>query len=182
MVVIDAGGMLTFAALYHVRIARGNYAEAAFYRHEELKLSPNPIKMGSLITLLGRIGLFELAATAVEGTVLDVYKYKLRGNPDLFISEVRANLPRSDKDDLGIFIRASEEARLGNTKEALKYYSMTRWFSKSEYKIFSLIQEGDTEAAQLLLDEWKAHYDNAEAQRLAFDYLISSLTQPIIRF
>ncbi len=170
MMSIEASHRFPYIIYGNLRHTQGKIGEAAFYYDKLNKLFPNLLGNRGYAAefMFFTIGLGEQAAALIEGTDFDIFKYKFRGNQELFLTELRANFPSSNKDSHGNYVRAFHEYVDGNYQEATKYWQLTTFHKTHEVRIFSYLQTGKTEDALSLLKKRKEQYINKVNAGISF--------------
>lgn len=174
---INASHHFTYSMRGGIALVSGKYAQAIIAYEAEIKFSPD--SMGARFNAafpLVTIGLADKAASYIDGTIADAYKYLLKGNVELYISQIRETFPRNENDGLGNWVRASAEVIAENYQDANKYFKLID--SSENLKIYTLQQTGDSEEAQTLLKKSKLQLTQwMEAGAKYFNK--SNLIQPI---
>ena len=142
-----------FHSLY--KLLLGEYVEALILNNKFTNMFNTIIAQLDNSHYKADIGLYKQASISLENTVLEHYKHYYSKNIELFISEARNNLPRSNSDTLGAYHRGVAELIVENYKEAVKYLELSAC-NKCDYLIYSLKMVGDEETANDLLKQRKS--------------------------
>ena len=155
MLSINDSHQFPFQVLGYIYLAEGNYARAIITYEKAIKRSPGDFRAKlDAVYPLGAIGLRNKAASYIDGTALGPHKHWFKDNVELFISQIRATLPRSGNDSFGFWARGRGEALAENYQQASKFFKLAELyeFGFSSDRVYSYQQTGDAEEAQALLE------------------------------
>jgi len=155
MLNIDPAHVQTVVAQSLYKYVTGEYVESIVLNDIFTNKYKNILAQFSNAQRKADIGLYQLASRILKNTAFGHYKYYYSNNIELFISEARNNLPRSETDSLGAYHRGVAELIVENYPEAIKYLKVSVC-EMCDYLIYSLKKVGDEESAADLLKQRKA--------------------------
>ncbi len=156
MFTIDASSHLAYKSLGRLKASEGKYAEASVAFEKAAEMSPADLSARFMAAAhLAAIGLAKKAAGFFKATPIELFGDWYLGDDKTFIRLARASFPRSEKDSMGLFIRALAETRAGNFDEASRYFDLSKIGNTDVERIFSYLKAGEDKKAKTLVREIK---------------------------